>query len=160
MSDRAPVTVTIYECPADKVGDVLDILETYGLYETLAPDGALVLGLDYIDPEGTLGLDGDIATALGELAGVTAVVNQEAKYDFNGTTHLIVASLGTFESIGGQSGEVLLSAADIDRLMGDRYLTLREALNKFTGKAHRDAIDAASTHVWTFDEADRTLTRE
>jgi hypothetical protein len=98
----------------------------------------------------SLGYDADVAKALQDL-GVVAHVQQDAKYEYDGTVYMTHPTMGLYESTGsnGGDGDVLVRAVDIENLVAaaQSRTQLSRSLLKLTGRAWHDEIDAAMVDI-------------
>jgi hypothetical protein len=138
MGDRTTQYAEILECPPDKVGDVLEVLNGYG-YQTIAqlavypiPElAALVLGEDYRIDEGSVGTAEEVALLLAELETVAFVVTEwgGGLYRFTPELGLHVAATAdgeiviSAERILGVVADSVALASDLLRMVGWNWTT-------------------------------------
>lgn len=147
MGDRAAATFTVYTCPDQHTANaILALAEEYGFgYEWAELDPTkLDLGVTFTDHECSLGDEEYIANRLQEL-GVIAEIQQDAKYEYDGTQYYTHPDLGMFHMTGGNAGP-LIPALDVERVATELAevdalsATWCERFYRLTGKAWRDAI--------------------
>jgi hypothetical protein len=121
MSDRAPVTLTIYDVENHQSA-IRDLLTTTYNFSPVNPPydipDTLESGVAYENAEMELNTPMDIAREL-EALGVPFVVSQEAKHDYDAVALYYTKELGLRECIAGQDGRVLVSARDIMRVIDE-----------------------------------------
>lgn len=160
MGDRAPATFTVYTCPDQHTANaIIAIAGEYGFgYEWAYIDPTVVkLGEPFTDDQCSLGNDEYIARALQRL-GVVAEVQQDAKYEFDGTQYFTHPTLGFYSQLGGNSG-VMIPARDLEEAVSDPMFSESPltVIYRLTGKAWRDAISEiakeleANPVTWAYD---------
>ena len=166
MGDRAPASFTVYTCPDQCTANrIMGLAQEYSFgfdWEYEATIEKLALGKAFTDSECSLGNDGIIADELQKM-GVIAVVTQDAKYEYDGQVHFTHPDLGIYTTSASQDGDVMVRAEYIHEAIEEeqhndtQYLIAR--LEKLTGKAYQDAIEAAKVDItserfpteWTWD---------
>ena len=133
MGDRTPIEVRVYSCPPEKVDQVLEVFEEFGLgNEFILPgeprnafdnsDVSLELGRGYIRSEISVGTSQEIAAALPSEAAWK--VWEDPAYDHLGQVHLNHPDLGEFVADCDAQGNPMWTSDDVDRLVertdGDR----------------------------------------
>lgn len=165
MSDRAPITLTVYECPREALPTLFEVLDEYRLSESGFSDEVpdeITLGDPIMEDDVDLGSDDEIATKLIE-AGVSFDVFQDAKYEYDGSGLVHMAGVGTYGYTGGGSGEAMILVADLDALVAEHRRPsqmddLRAALDKLTGRLVR-AAQRERAHALEHNILTKTLRR-
>lgn len=147
MSDRAPLTVELLAFPEEHRSDIAALFaehyledEEGGLIE-LGSEPDMIAGHSYMEEEVALGYDHDIAVKLQEW-GCTAVVTQDAKYEYNAMAYYVHPELGLWGAEGNQDGAVVITADGLDKVIeSNEPEDLVRALHVLTGKPWRDAIE-------------------
>lgn len=101
MADRAPLQLTIHECPADEAAAVLDVLAEHGVHledADVEAHDALHTATPYVDMEAVLGEEDRLATALIAAAPHCAFLAwQDPKYEYDGQVVMYHPALGRFD---------------------------------------------------------------
>jgi len=117
MSDRAYLTLTIFDCPTAQARAVLDVLDEYGVRPEYADRDPAVLhaGEPYVDDEARLGAVDDIAKAI-----ITAApqcvfrIWQHPKYEHDGQVVMYHPNLGRFDCGCNALGDPHISLGVVD----------------------------------------------
>lgn len=98
MSDRSPLTLTVYDCPSDQAAAVLQVITEHGLcleWEEEAPLDALHTRTQYTHTDAPLGTEADLAAALIDAApGCAFRTWQDPKYEADGQVVMYHPDLG------------------------------------------------------------------
>jgi hypothetical protein len=178
MGDYAPASITIYTCPDQATAhQVISILERWGFHPDPFIEGPkFTLGEELYAGETGLLVCEEAGAALHDL-GVTFLIAQDAKYEYEGTVAMGVPGLDLFVGPGNGDGEPMLAAAAIEDLITEAggdfdwddvvadQDTAAEVLDRLvaslraeTGSAHSAAIAAAREALpaepptFTYDE--------
>lgn len=151
MGDRTYHQAYIYDCPPEKVGVVLDVLENHGFgleYDNGVGEDQLCLVEKYHRPEAYLGTSLEFASELTEKAPeVTFNVWEDPKYEYLGQGLSYAPALGTFTYDCGSEGEPLFNVEEVrrivdttgdarERLLGTPWDTAMVAL----AEQHKDVV--------------------
>lgn len=121
MADRAYMAITVFECPEDRRAQLLTtILEVLG--ESAYDNETLQLGDRYSVDEIVLGADEELFDAIAEhvgLDGLTFDLQQEPKYEFDGSRRIAVAGLGATSFDCNSDGEPIVRWDQVKDLVGD-----------------------------------------
>lgn len=165
MSDRAPITLTLYMVPSEARDALNEVVNAYGFDSFMDGNAACVtLGETMYADDVSLGAADDIVAEL-NIPGIAFDVYQDAKYEYDGTGYIVLPGREPWEYSGGGSGEPLVSAEAIDRALDafdvdQNSEALAGVLAEMTGRAHRaevkriiDAMpDDASERRFVIDE--------
>lgn len=133
MSDRAALTVVVYDGPEDELVAIVEVFRKWDLNadfgfstEELA---SIALGEQYGYDEIRIGDDDEIFGELVEAApGSTFVVSQDPKYEYDGSVHMYVPELGAFSGTGNSDGEPYVTADVVRKASSLGELKLRLGL--------------------------------
>jgi hypothetical protein len=117
MSDRAYLTLTIFDCPAAQARAVLDVLDEYGVGPEHADrDVALLHACEpYVHDEATLGAEDDIAKAIIAAAPQCVFrIWQDPKYEHDGQVVMYHPDLGRFDCGCDAFGDPHISLGVVD----------------------------------------------
>ena len=112
MSDNAPATLTIYGVEG-KENDIAQLLSdesfgtVWGEYSTSADQ--VLNGETYVSDEADIRSIDSLGTAF-EGLGLSYVISQDAKYEYDGIIYMYTPELGTFVGTANQTGTVTVSA--------------------------------------------------
>jgi hypothetical protein len=154
VGDRTSFQVTIYECPPDKVAEVLAVIEEYDLGvdwnvgaewnvggPTPGDKTELVLGQQYNRHEMLCGSAGEIAGELNEI-GATYECWEDPKYEWLGEYHAHTPQLGHFSGECDSNGSIQVIASTLIRLVEEAQSLdeLRQQITALTGGAWEEAL--------------------
>jgi hypothetical protein len=147
MSDRAQAEVILFGV-AGKEEALVEIFADWqtewGLWTSAPALDHFTEGCIVMQDEAVLGIEDEIGAELREL-GVSYWFTQDAKYEYPATTEMFTPELGHFNSPQNGEGAVLIYGYRIDQLIKEAdgsFTELKVLLNKATGRAHRDAMEA------------------
>ena len=146
MGDRTPIEVIVYSCPPEKVNDVLEVFEEFGLIGDQPPGFAiypnrhanLELGRGYARSEISAGSCEEIAAALP--AAAAWKVWEDPAYEHLGEVRLNHPDLGAFVADCDALGRPVFTSDEIDRLV-DRTDGDRVQLGHLTGRTWEMALE-------------------
>jgi hypothetical protein len=161
MGDYTSFQLTVYACPPEAVGDVIGLINEYGLGEEWggSPFPAngpttLSLGMQYNDSEARCGITDEIGPAL-EALDVTFECWEDPKYEWLGAYHAHVPGVGTLTGDCDANGTIVVSSEKLIQLVNEAtdLDTLKATVNRQLGSAVKEALEPLRSQFWEPTEA-------
>lgn len=163
MGDRTSFQITIYDCPAEQAGAVLDALDNHNIgvdWGSPLNTQVLFLGESYNEHEASCGTSDEMARELmAEAPGASWELWEDPKYEWLGAVWRYTPELGSFTADCDANGTPYFSSTAVWEMLGNegpdrvrRLLGLpwEEALAKYTTSSR---VFAGKQQTWEYHSA-------